>query len=650
MKRAGCDTSLFIWKKIFFMDKNTITGFALILIILIGFGYFNMPGKEEKEAMQRRKDSLELVRAEEAKLAQEQQILEKPDTQVQQFDSIEAQARYGIFSNQLIGGDEFFTLENNLMKVRISTKGGRIYSAELKNYQRFDSLPLVLFEGEKSKFNLRFFAGNKIIETGELYFTPDTQASSLLVSGPKVPKGKEGKEKFNEDKPGESKSLTLRLDAGDGRFIDYIYTIHHNSYLIDFNIQTKGMNELMATNNLMSLDWAIKVPRQEKKSKYGEDAQTSIYYKFHEDEVENLGKQKSANESLRTKTDWIGFKQLFFTSVLIANESFPNAEISMEVLPDDEKYLANFESDITLPVSGKYEETIPLKFYFGPNHYRTLSQYDNKMEDMIELGWGIFGWVNKFIVIPVFNFLRKYISNFGIIILLLTIFIKVIIFPFTFKSYQSQAKMKALKPELDEIQKKFPKEKAMEQQQATMALYKKAGVNPASGCLPMLFQMPILFAMFRFFPVSIELRQQSFLWAHDLSTYDSILNLPFEIPFYGDHVSLFCLLMTGATLLYTKMNSEMSAGTNQMPGMKMMMYFMPLMFLFIFNNYSAGLSYYYFLSNLITFGQMFLVRRMIDEDKIHAQIKAHKKKPVKKSKFQQRLEDIARQQATAKRK
>ena len=643
MKKRGSFPRFYY--EIVYMDKNTITGFVLIFLILIGFGYFNKPSKEEKEAMQRRKDSLELVKAKEVKLAQEQQLPVTTEEQV--LDSAAAQARYGVFSNQLAKEDEFITLENNLMKVKVSTKGGRIYSAELKNYQRFDSLPLVLFEGEKSKFNLRFFAENKIIETKDLYFAPNTRGSSLSVAGPKVPKGQEGRVKFNEDKPGESKSLTLRLDAGDGRYIDYVYTIRHNSYLIDFNIKTKGMNELMATNSLMSLDWAIKVPRQEKKSKYGEDNHTSIYYKFHADEVEDLGTQKSANESLRTKTDWIGYKQLFFASVLMADNSFPSAEISMEVSPDDDKYLADFESDITLPFEGKYEETIPLKFYFGPNHYRTLKQYDNKMEDMIGLGWGIFGWVNKIIVIPVFNFLRKYISNFGVIILLLTIFIKVIIFPFTFKSYQSQAKMKALKPELDEIQKKFPKEKAMEQQQATMALYKKAGVNPASGCLPMLFQMPILFAMFRFFPVSIELRQQSFLWAHDLSTYDSIFNLPFTIPFYGDHVSLFCLLMTGATLLYTKMNSEMSAGTSQMPGMKMMMYFMPVMFLFIFNNYSAGLSYYYFLSNLITFGQMFLVRRMIDEDKIHAQIKANKKKPAKKSKFQQRLEDIARQQQQA---
>ena len=283
-----------------------------------------------------------------------------------------------------------------------------------------------------------------------------------------------------------------------------------------------------------------------------------------------------------------------------------------------------------------------MQFFFGPNHYQTLNQYNLDLERQVYLGYPVVRQINQFIIIPIFNFLRKYIDNFGIIILLLTILIKTVLFPFTYKSYMSQAKMRALKPEIDELNEKFSKDKALEKQQATMALYKKAGVNPMGGCLPMLLQFPILIAMFFFFPTSIELRQESFLWATDLSTYDSILKLPFSIPFYGDHVSLFCLLMTITTIISTSLNQQ-AAASQSMPGMKTMMYLMPVMFLFILNNYSAGLSYYYFLANLITIGQTFIIRYFVDEDKIRAQLQVNKKKPVKKSNFQKRLEEMAKQ-------
>jgi YidC/Oxa1 family membrane protein insertase len=328
---------------------------------------------------------------------------------------------------------------------------------------------------------------------------------------------------------------------------------------------------------------------------------------------------------------------------LIAEDAFQSADIKTEFTKEDPKYLGVFNADIALPYEGKESESVKMKFYFGPNHYNTLKQYDLSLERLVNLGYAIVRPVNKYIVIPVFNFLRKYIDNFGIIILLLTIFIKLIIFPFTYKSYQSQAKMKALKPEMDELNEKFGKDKPMEKQQAVMALYKKAGVNPMGGCLPMLFQFPILIAMFFFFPTSIELRQESFLWANDLSTYDSILSLPFTIPFYGNHVSLFCLLMTATTIISTWLNSQ-TQNMDSMPGMKTMMYIMPVMFLFILNSYSSGLSYYYFLANVITIGQTYAFRFMIDEEKIRAQIMINKKKPVVKSKFQQKLEEMAKQQ------
>jgi len=443
----------------------------------------------------------------------------------------------------------------------------------------------------------------------------------------------------------------MRLFAGDGKYLEYKYSLNYNSYLVGFEVNTKNLNNVITTNsNYLNFNWNITVPRQELKSSMGEDRYTTIYYKYQDDAVDKISTGKSGSESLRTKTKWISFKQLFFASTLIADDAFPTADIKTELTKDDPQYVGNFNADVALPYEGKASESIKMKFYFGPSHYNTLKQYDLSMENQINLGYIIVRQVNQWIIIPTFNFLRRYINNFGIIILLLTVLIKLLIFPFTFKSYHSQAKMKALKPEIDEINAKFGKDKPMEKQQATMALYKKAGVNPLGGCLPMLFQFPVLIAMFFFFPTSIELRQQSFLWATDLSTYDSIMKLPFSIPFgFGDHISLFCLLMTITTIISTYMNSQ-TQNTEAMPGMKTMMYIMPVMFLFILNSYAAGLSYYYFLANVFTIGQIYVFRMMIDEDKIRAQIMINKKKPVVKSKFQQKLEEMSKQKGIQPRK
>ena len=428
-----------------------------------------------------------------------------------------------------------------------------------------------------------------------------------------------------------------------GRFMEYRYTLKYNSYMVDFDVQLREMNQYIAANQTyLNFAWEFDVPRQERPSRFGEDRYTNINYKFYEDDVDELSKNKSDEEDLTTRVKWIGFKQLFFNSTIIADEFFPNAFVRSEKFEENPEYLANFHADIAIPYNGVDNENFNMQFYFGPNHYQTLRQYDVDLERLVYLGYAIVRPVNKYLIIPLFNFLNKYITNFGIIILLLTVLIKTALFPFTYKSYMSQAKMRALKPEIDELNKKFSKDKAMEKQQATMALYKKAGVNPMGGCLPMLLQFPILIAMFFFYPNSIELRQESFLWATDLSTYDSILELPFTIPFYGDHVSLFCLLMTVTTVVSTRLNQQ--ATTSQgMPGMKTMMYIMPLMFLFILNNYSSGLSYYYFLANIITIGQTYVIRSFVDEKKIRAQLQANKKKPVKKSKFQKRLEEVAKQ-------
>lgn len=641
------------------MDRNTVIGVALIFTILIGFSYFNKPSEEQLASSKRTIDSLEQVRIENQKQLATAAALDSiqaslvPTVQNDSVTSDEDNARrekFGVFADAAVGQDKFYVIENNLMKVTFSNKGGRIYSVELKNYKTYDQKPLILFEGNTSKFGMNFFAQNRSIETESFYFMPSDSAENKVINGPPVKKGKEGNEKFNLENKGDSTTLSMRLFAGDGKYLEYKYTLRHNSFLVGFEVNTNGLSNVITTNaNYLNFNWKIDVPRQEKKSQYGEDSYTTIHYKYLDDDVDNLSTGKSGEESLRTKTKWISFKQLFFSSTLIAEESFPTADIKTELTQDDPRYLGNFNADIAFPYEGTDSESVKMKFFFGPNHYTTLKQYDLSMESLINLGYVVIRQVNQWIIIPTFNFLRNYIDNFGFIILLLTIFIKLLIFPFTFKSYHSQAKMKALKPEIDEINEKFSKDKPMEKQQATMALYKKAGVNPMGGCLPMLFQFPVLIAMFFFFPTSIELRQESFLWANDLSTYDSILNLPFTIPFYGNHVSLFCLLMTVTTILSTYLNSE-SQNTAAMPGMKTMMYIMPVMFLFILNGYASGLSYYYFLANVITIGQMYVFRFMVDEDKIRAQILINKKKPVVKSGFQKKLEEMAKQKGVQPRK
>jgi len=644
------------------MDKNTITGLVLIFVILVTFSYLNKPSQHEIESAQRRNDSIVQVQKENARQAEmnEKEAADKlaaqpvnapSDSAGVAGEESELKNLYGVFYDAAKGTEKFITLENNLMKIRVSTKGGKIYSVELKDYKRYNGQPLVLFEGDKNRFGLNFFSQNKSIQTDQFFFTPSVADTLITVAGPPVSKGKEGREKFNEENH-EGKSLTMLLDAGNAVSVEYMYTLKHNSFMVGFDIRTKGLKKVMGANSdYINFAWTMEMPRQEKVSKFGEDNYATSYFKYFKDDVDNIPTAKSETKALTTKVQWVSFKTLFFSSALIADEAFMNGQVSTKLRDKDLDYVSDMTADLTIPLDNAGSETFPARFYFGPNQYNTLKQYDIGLEDELALGWTVIGWVNKYIIIPAFDFLRRYIGNFGVIILLLTIYVKLIIAPFTYKSYISQAKMRLLKPEIEEIQKKFGDDKKMESQQAVMALYKKAGVNPMGGCLPMLFQMPILIAMFYFFPISIELRQESFLWAHDLSSYDSIVTLPWEIPWYGSHVSLFCLLMTVTNILYVKYNNEMSAaGTQQMPGMKTMMYLMPVMFLFIFNSYASGLSLYYFLSLVFTFVQMFIFKKLINEEAIHAQLKAKQKMPVVKSKFTARLEEMAKQRNTPQKK
>jgi YidC/Oxa1 family membrane protein insertase len=617
------------------MDKNSIIGLVVIALILVVYGIINKPSQEEIERAKRTRDSLQRAQQEQIDTTREQQQQQAGATEEQQQqettrqqDTTTSEAMkklYGPFGRSAEGEQEYIVLENSRIKARISTKGGKPYSVELKKYQTYQGDPLRLFYGEDNVFGFNFFADNRQIATNNLYFKPVEQQDSL----------------FAENNP---RTLRMRLYAGDDNYIEYRYTLKPKSNIMDFDIRFVGMNNIIPNNyRTLNLNWAINSPQQEKGAD-NENNYTTIGYKFYQDEFDDIRSRANDEDSeeLNTRLKWMAFKQQFFSSILVADNYFSNAEVSFKTLEDSEEFLKRMTADIGMPYETQPNYEVPMHFYFGPNHYNTLKNYGQDFEELVNLGPAIFSWVSKYIIIPIFNWLDNSIANYGIIILLLTLMIKLVLFPLTYRSYLSQAKMRVLKPEIDEINKKYPKkEDSMKKQRATMDLYKKAGVNPLGGCIPMLLQLPILIAMVRFFPSSFELRQESFLWADDLSSYDSILQLPFEIPIYGDHVSLFTLLMAVTLIFTTKINSaQMGSTGQQMPGMKFFTtYFMPAMLLFIFNNFSSALSYYFLLSNAITLGQTLVIRNFVDDEAIHKKLKENKKKPAKKSKWQQKLEE-----------
>ena len=589
-------------------DKNSLIGFALMAVILIVFNTFFFPEIPQEQAP---------VSAPTEAIITENQFSETTFSTPKLSNSViseEQKTKYGVFASAAKGTDEFQIIENDKLKITVANKGGRIVSVILKEYQTFDSIALDLFDADSSRFNLQFTTGHNI-NTADLYFVAEQS----------------------------SNTLSMKLKADDSRYVEYLYTLT-NDYLINFDIKFIGMESLIPTGiNYMNLEWQMKTPQTEK-SKTNQDMYTGIQYQYSADnEGDYLSFTSTDEDKINARLNWVAFKQQFFSAIFIAKDGFEKPTHLISTKSEGSEFIKDLAAKFELPYQHKIDEQLSFQFYFGPNHYKTLKAYDKGFEELVPLGWGIFGWVNQYIIINIFDFLSKYFSSYGIIILLLTLIIKIGLAPFTYKAFLSQAKMKVLKPEIDKINDKLKGKDPMKAQQETMGLYRKAGVNPMGGCLPMLFQFPILIAMFRFFPASIELRQESFLWADDLSSYDSIYNLGFEIPFYGDHISLFTLLMTVSTLLYTRMNSSMATG--QMAQMKWMMYLMPIMFLGFFNNYAAGLSYYYFLANMFTFTQQYFMKIMINEDEILAQLEANKKKPAKpKSKFQKKLEDMQKKQ------
>lgn len=613
------------------MDKNSWIGLLLIMAILLGWSYFTRPSEAEMQRMRERRDSI-------ARVEQQRQLeieLQKSEAAEQaQIVSPEAsdsaasemlRNQYGDFAACAVGEREFYTVENNLMSVKFTNLGGRIMSVTLKEYDSYDSLPVVLFDGDSTIFSLSFFAQNRLIETGKLFFTPSENIATAKVEN-------------------DSLAITFKLDLGNDRSLEYIYTIHPDSYVVGFNVQMHNLDKLVPANlGYLTLKWESYIKQQEKGEKW-EMMNSTIAYRYFNDDVEQLSETSdSDSENVNSRLQWVSFKQQFFNSTIISKDGFANAALKLEKTASP-KYLKHFTADLSVPYEGRAEENYQMEMFFGPNHFKTLKALDIDLQNIIPLGRSIFRWVNVGIVIPVFNFLGRFIDNFGVIILILTILIKLVLFPLTYKQYKSTGMMSALKPEIDKLNEKYPKqEDAMKKQQAMMDLYKRAGVSPMGGCLPVLLQMPLLIAMFRFFPASIELRHESFLWVDDLSTYDAILNLPFSIPWYGDHVSLFCLLMTIVNIIYIKMSGQANAGGQQMPGMKLMMYMMPVMMLFWFNDYAAALSYYYFLTLLITIVQTYIIKRTINPEEVLNRLKTAKvQKAPTKSRFQQRLEEAAK--------
>ena len=600
-------------------DKNSLTGFVLMFLILLVFNFFFLPTNEEVE----KEDNSNPI---ELQSTQIQQIDESSNTINQEpvYNKIN-KSDFGIFSESSFAQDQEVILENEKIKLVISNKGGQIKSVVIKEgpnqkkYTTYTGEELEIFNSDSSIFNLNFSTGISI-NTKDLYFDPISYNTSE-----------------------NQNSVTMRLAVDSMHYVDFNYKIN-DDYLVDFSINLIGMDEVIPNElNYMNLEWQMKTPQTEK-SKTNQDMYTGIYYQFlaDQDDIDYLGYTTAEDEEkLSNKLSWVAFQQQFFSSILVSKSGLENASL-YSVKDENSKYIKNLSAKFELPYNHNRNEKLDFQFYFGPNHYKQLQSYNYKFEEIIPLGWGIFGWVNKYIIINIFDFLSKFFTNYGLIIFILTVIIKLALSPFTYKAYLSQAKMKVLKPEIDKMTEKHKGKDPMKVQQETMSLYRKAGVNPMGGCLPMLFQFPILIAMFRFFPASIELRSEAFLWADDLSAYDSIYDLPFEIPFYGDHISLFTLLMTISTLLYTRMNSQMASG--QMAQMKWMMYLMPIMFLGFFNNYAAGLSYYYFLANMFTFSQQYFMKKFIDEDAILRQLEENKKKPKKKSNFQKKLEEMQKRQ------
>ena len=624
------------------MDRNSIIGFVLIAAILFGYTWYSMPSAEEAARMKREQDSLATLELEEQarRAAAELPAATVPvdstmllsDTLAAMGDSVnidsiraaKAADQFGIFHPASTGTGEEVVLENERLQIGISTKGARPTVIRLKEYSTHNKTPLYLADPDSGSYGFDFFLGNRRVDTRDLYFTSERSGTD---------------------------QVRLRAATTDpAKFLEITYRLDSVTYFVHTTMRLVGVTDVDPRD--IAFQWQLAGLSNEK-YRDGELQKSGVYYKYFSDDRNYLSETEEDRLKLEGRTNWVAFKQDFFTVAMISEKGFSSSGSEIGILPlTDSTHTKRYDAKLFFDLERGQEVEVAMKYYLGPNHYGTLRRTEvDQFDRIIDLGWGIFGWMNKWLVIPIFNWLDGWNWNYGIIILVLTIAIKLLLMPLTWKNFISSAKMRALKPEMDAINEKNKDGDALKKQQAVMDLYRKAGVNPASGCVPMVVQMPVLFAMFKFFPSSIELRQESFLWATDLSTYDSVLSLPFAIPAYGTHVSLFTILMAASTVIYTAINSQQMPQQQGMPNMKLMMYLFPVMMLFFMNSLPAGLSYYYLLANVISILQMTLFKHLfVNEDKIRAELLANMKQPKKKSKWQQRLEDMQKQQQAARRK
>ena len=600
------------------MNKNNIIGFVLIGVIMFGFTWYQSKQYEKQMEAQAQLDSIAFVE-QMAAMAKDSVNRAEATVNVKTIpaykDSMLTEAR--------LAEAQIYKLSNDKVEIEFTTRGAQPYSVKIKDYMTYDSTDLYLIKPEQSQFGVSVYAGENI-NTKDFVFQVAEHNDSLLV---------------------------MQLPFAQGGYIQQVFSLSEGSYMVQNELSFVGMGNVIPRNvSNVDIDWNIVIPRLEKGYKNEKQYSKVNYYFTGDKKSEELGRGRDDSERINTKMKWFAFQQQFFSAIMTSGDEFASADLSVKYFNEDDPSRnlmacsARLRSDFQ---GGSEVISLPYEFYFGPNDYAGLKAYDQKYEKIVPLGGWMVAWFSRLVIIPCFDLLGKFIKNYGIVILLMTLLIKLIISPLTIKSYKSSAKMQVLKPEIDKLNAKYPNEKdAMKKQQAMMELYRKAGVSPAGGCLPMLLQMPILFAMFRFFPASIELRQQKFLWADDLSAYDSIVDFGFNVPLLGDHLSLFALLMAASMFVYSKMTSSQMSDDPNMAGMKFMsLYLMPIMMFFICNNLSSGLSYYYLLSNLITMGMTWYIRKyVVTEDKVRADMMLNASKPQKKSKWQMRLEEAQRMQ------
>ncbi len=609
------------------MDKNSVIGFVLIAAIFLGFTVFENKRAAKYAEVKAQQDSIALAQMP-FDSSSVVSLGESSDTA-----SVANNVTAPVYKDSCLQAasevnsvPEMVVLENSKIRIQLTTKGAQPYSVKVKDYYNYDSTELYLFRPGQSEYSLRVYAG-EYIKTSNFNFTVASASDSVVV---------------------------MRLPFRNGGYIEQKYTLSEDSYLLKNSLSFVNMDEIIPRNvSAFDLDFSMTVPRMEKGYKNEVQYSKADYYFEGDKKPEELGRGRSATKRIDSKLSWFAFQQQFFSTIFRAPDQFASGELAINFKSEDdpERNLMDCSAKMRAELPAGKNVTVPFEFYFGPNHYQTLKSFDHKYEKIIPLGGWLVGWFTKFFIIPMFDFFHRFIGNFGLIILLMTLVIKIVVFPLTYKSFSSSAKISALKPEIDKLNEKYPhkdnQQEQLKKQQAIMNLYKRAGASPMGGCLPTLLTFPILWAMFRFFPASIELRQQSFLWCHDLSAYDSIVDFGVRIPLLGDHLSLFALLMAATMWIYSKltMSSQPNAGDPSAASMRFMsLWMMPIMMFFICNSLSAALSYYYLLSQLISIAQTWIIRKSIKPESVLEKVRASEGKPMAKSKWQMRLEEAQRLQ------